>query len=284
MLKGWLLLGLYDFVKQRKLIIVSKKARVAVLTQEDSFVIPENIKLLGQMKSIELIAVVKIDTVGALVNKKSLFIKGFGLIQVGKMGLVSIFNQLLNIIYASSFFKLGLLKSLKSVSVVCDTNYKIMRDPNDEFNIDWLANLNIDLVVSFSAPCVFKTELLSLPKYGCINLHCSLLPKYAGLLPSFWTLYEKADCIGATVHKMDDKIDNGAILGQVKIPRPTAPSMFKVIKATKRAGGQLMVSVITDILEGNIEPRANKINPKDYFSWPTIEQVKAFRHNGGRLI
>ena len=103
MLKGWLLLGLYDFVKQRKLIIVSKKARVAVLTQEDSFVIPENIKLLGQMKSIELIAVVKIDTVGALVNKKSLFIKGFGLIQVGKMGLVSIFNQLLNIIDASSF-------------------------------------------------------------------------------------------------------------------------------------------------------------------------------------
>ena len=63
-------------------------------------------------------------------------------------------------------FKLGLLKSLKSVSVVCDTKYKIMRDPNDEFNIDWLANLNIDLVVSFSAPCVFKTELLSLPKYG----------------------------------------------------------------------------------------------------------------------
>ena len=52
------------------------------------------------------------------------------------MGLVSIFNQLLNIIDASSFFKLGLLKSLKSVSVVCDTKYKIIRDPNDEFNID----------------------------------------------------------------------------------------------------------------------------------------------------
>ena len=73
---------------------MSRKLRVVVLTQEDSFVIPENIKLLGQMRSIELIAVVKINTVGALENKKSLFIKGFGLIQVAKMGLVIIFNQM----------------------------------------------------------------------------------------------------------------------------------------------------------------------------------------------
>jgi len=263
---------------------MSRKLRVVVLTQEDSFVIPENIKLLGQMRSIELIAVVKINTVGALENKKSLFIKGFGLIQVAKMGLVIIFNQMLNMLDAFFTYKLGLLKSLKSVSVVCDTKYKIMKDPNDELNIDWLAKLDIDLAVSFSAPCVFKNKLLDLPKYGCINLHCSLLPKHAGVLPSFWTLYEKADFFGATVHKMDDKIDNGVILGQVVIKRPKNPSMFNVIKATKLAGGHLMVSVIRDILRENIQPQSNKVKPEDYFSWPTLEQIKAFRRNGGRLI
>jgi methionyl-tRNA formyltransferase len=193
-------------------------------------------------------------------------------------------NRLFNVIDAFFFFKLGLLKSLKSVSVCCGSQYKIMKDPNEKSNINWLAKLNVDLIVSFSAPCVFKNELLGLPKYGCINLHCSLLPKYAGLLPSFWALYDNADSIGATVHQMDDKIDNGAILGQIKIPRPAEPSMFCVIKATKRAGGHLMVSVISDILAGNSEPQANKINPKDYFSWPTIEQVKVFRNKGGRLI
>lgn len=264
--------------------MMSKKVRVAVLTQEDSFVIPENIKLLGELENLELVAVVKIDAPGSLENKKSLFIKGFGLIQVIKMGIVLIFNQALNIIDLLFFFKLGLLKSLKSVSVACDAEYKIITDPNDQSSIDWLAKLNIDLVVSFSAPCIFKSELLKLPKFGCINLHCSLLPKYAGLMPSFWTLYENSDTFGATVHKMDDKIDNGAILGQIKIPRPSEASIYNVIRDTKRAGGHLMVSVINQILSGHVKAQANNVNSEDYYSWPTVNEIKAFRRNGGRLI
>ena len=125
---------------------MSKKVRVAVLTQEDGFVIPENIKLLANMDSIELVAVVKIDASGSLVNKKTLFIKGFGLSQVIKMGLVSTFNGILNLIDSMCFYRLGLLKSLKSVAVVCDSKYKTMIDPNKKSNIDWLAKEKIDLV------------------------------------------------------------------------------------------------------------------------------------------
>lgn len=263
---------------------MEKKIRVAVLTQEDSFVIPENIKILGSQEFIELVAVVKINSAGTVENKKTLLIKGFGLIQAGKMGLVSVFNQILNITDALFLFKLGFLKSLKSVAVACNSKYKVVIDPNDKTNIDWLADLNIDLVVSYSAPCIFKKDLLKLPKLGCINLHCSLLPSYAGLLPSFWVLYEKANIFGATVHQMDDKIDNGAILGQVEIPKPSKLSMFNVIKATKQAGGHLMVSVISEILNDNSKVQPNHLESKDYYYWPTIEQIKEFRRNGGRLI
>ena len=263
---------------------MSKKIRLAVLTQEDSFAIPANIKLLDQLEFIDLISVVKLDGPGSLENQKILFMKGFGLIQVGKMGLALLFNEMLNIIDALSFFKLGLLKSLKSVSVACDSEYKTMKDPNDKSNIDWLASQKVDLVISFSAPCVFKRDLLTLPRYGCINLHCSLLPKYAGLLPSFWTLYEKAKTLGATVHKMDDKIDNGAILGQVKVSMPSDPSMFNVIRDTKLAGGHLMVSVIRDILGGNVKTQPSQVKTKDYYSWPTVDEIREFRRDGGRLI
>lgn len=263
---------------------MSKKIRVAVLTQEDSFVIPENIKLVGSMNSVELVAVVKLDVAGSLVNKKALFIKGFGLRQTIKMGLVLTFNGIFNIIDRLCFFKLGLLKSLKSVSVVCNSKYKTMIDPNEKSNIDWLAKEKIDLVISYSAPCVFKSELLSLPKFGCVNLHCSLLPKYAGLLPSFWTLYENAETIGATVHKMDDRIDNGAVLGQVRVLKPLNPSMFDVIMVTKRAGGQLMVSIIGEMVNGSAKAQINSVEEKDYYTWPTIDQIKEFRREGGRLI
>ena len=71
---------------------MAKNIRVAVLAQEDSFNIPGNIKLLGEMKTVDLVAVVKIDSKGSIVNKKDLFVKGFGLTQAGKMGFVSVFN------------------------------------------------------------------------------------------------------------------------------------------------------------------------------------------------
>lgn len=263
---------------------MSKKIRVAVLTQEDSFAIPKNIKLLNQMEYVDLTAVVKIDAAGSLGNKKTLFIKGFGLIQVGKMALVLFFNQILNFIDALFLFKLGFLKSLKSASVACNAKYKIIKDPNEKSNIEWLASQKVDLVISFSAPCVFKSQILNMPRFGCINLHCSLLPKYAGLLPSFWALFEKANIFGATVHKMDDKIDNGPILGQVKVSRPSNLSMFNVIRDTKLAGGHLMTTVIKDILAGNIKTQPSQVQNKDYYSWPTVEEIKEFRRNGGKLI
>lgn len=269
---------------RKELNIMTRKTRVVVLTQEDSFVIPKNIKLLGEMENIDLVAVIKIDAAGSLVNKKNLFIRGFGLFQVGKMGLLSLFNTIVNIIDSCFFFKLGFLKSLNSVAVACKSRYLIMSDPNDKSNIDCLKNLNIELIVSYSAPCIFKNELLELPKFGCINLHCSLLPKYAGILPSFWTLYEKSETFGVTVHKMDDKIDNGEILGQVQVSMPVRPSMYRVIIETKRVGGHLMISVINKILCGNLSVQPNNAGTKDYFSWPTIDQIKAFRREGGRLI
>ena len=163
-------------------------------------------------------------------------------------------------------------------------NYKIIQDPNCSNCVDWLSGLNVDLIVSYSAPCVFKRHLLEVPKYGCINLHCSLLPKYAGLLPSFWALYNQASSLGATVHRMDDKIDNGALLAQVEVPVPRNPTMFSVIKLTKRAGGLLMVSVINDILTDSLDEKENLVREGDYFSWPSVEQINDFRTNGGRLI
>tara|TARA_B100000780_G_scaffold278282_1_gene251295 strand:- start:19 stop:816 length:798 start_codon:yes stop_codon:yes gene_type:complete len=262
------------------------KLRVAVLAQDDSFVIPRNIRLLGDIEQVELVAVAKIDAnaKGSMVSKKMLFFQGFGVTQTAKMALLSSINTIANIFDSMCLYKLGLMKSLPAAASSCGSEYKILLDPNSPESIGWLKNLNLDLVVSFSAPCVFKAELLQLPKYGCINLHCSLLPAYAGLLPSFWTLHEKAEQLGATVHKMDDKIDNGAILGQVEVSIPPNPSMFSVIKATKWAGGLLMVSVVKEILNGTSMERPNGIEPSNYYTWPTVQQIKAFRLGGGKLI
>ena len=260
--------------------------KIAVLCQDDVFVIPRNIKILSNLQNIDIVSIVNINSAGSLTNKKIFFLKGFGFYQFFKMGLLSIFYKLIDAIDSLSLYKLKFYRSLNSSAASCNALYKQIDNPNDPIFLKWLKNQKLDLVVSYSAPCVFEKELLEIPKYGCINLHCSLLPSYAGLLPSFWTLYEKSKTIGATVHLMDSKIDNGKILSQIKVNLPLNPSMFSVINATKAEGGKLMASVVESI-KSNSELPENLINEKltpSYYSWPTIEQLKDFRSKGGRLI
>lgn len=260
------------------------KIKVAVLTQEDSFVIPKNISLLSNIKEIDLCLVCRIDSSGSLHKKKMLFIKGFGIMQACKMGLLIIINKILDFFDSIFFYKLNFLRSLKSAANFSKAEYKTIDDPNSIFFMNSLKEKKIDLIVSFSAPSIFNNDLLKIPLYGCINLHCSLLPKYAGLLPSFWSLYKDEKSFGATVHRMDTKIDNGSILGQVTIATPKNPTMFKIIKETKIAGGNLMVSIIKDIIKSKIIDKPNNTNPENYYSWPTVNQIKLFKKNGGRLI
>ena len=183
------------------------------------------------------------------------------------------------------FFSLPVTTSLQCAAVRCGADYAVTNDPNSNEFVASIKENNIDLIVSFSAPVVFRTALLEAPTHGCINLHCSLLPRYAGLLPSFWTLYEGESVFGATVHMMDSKIDNGAILGQVSIDlSDRRSSMFSVIKATKAVGGQLMKDVVGQIAAGTVDLKPNKASDSDYRGWPDVSDMRAFRKRGGRLI
>jgi methionyl-tRNA formyltransferase len=130
---------------------------------------------------------------------------------------------------------------------------------------------------------MFFQSLLTLPRHGCINLHCSLLPRYAGLLPSFWVLYHHERQTGATVHYMDTRIDNGGILGQEVVPIEAGATMLDVIRTTKRVGGDLMVRVVQGIAAGAVSVKENREADGSYFGWPTIEQMRQFRRQGGRL-
>jgi len=265
--------------------IENKTFRIAILSQDDSFVIPKNILKLNKIKFIEIVLVVSLDTKGSLVNKKTLFIKGFGIVQSIKMaiiiGIEKFIDRLDALFQYSKYFK---PRSLISSAKRCGALHLKIENPNDVSFLNTIKKMHLDLIVSFSAPSVFKNELLNIPKSGCINLHCSLLPKYAGLLPSFWTLYENQNTIGASVHYMDDRIDNGQILGQVKVETPKKPSMFKIIKLTKDIGGDLMCDVIRSFYNQNLRPKQNKVNEGSYFTWPSIEQIRKFRNRGGRLI
>lgn len=251
--------------------------KIFVITQEDSLVIPKNMQLLADSDFIDVAGACIIRSKNALSEKKGLFIRNFGMWQVAKMGLILFGDKIQNFI--DLLFLSKLLKNKKSVKSFCRYNalpYFVEKDINNIKFLEKLRELDLDLIVSFSAPSIFKSELLNIPKKGCINLHCSLLPKYSGILPSFWTLFNDEKETGATVHYMDDQIDNGDILGQKSVEILSTDSMFDIIRRTKKVGGILMVNVIYDIMTDKFQLIQNNIDHDRYYSWPTESDFRRF--------
>lgn len=91
-------------------------------------------------------------------------------------------------------------------------------DVNDASVIDMLAGFNPDLLISAAYPQILSKELLSLPRLGGVNFHPSLLPRYRGAHPHFWSIAKGEKVSGLSAHFMTDKIDDGDIVAQVEYP------------------------------------------------------------------
>ena len=97
-------------------------------------------------------------------------------------------------------------------------------DINSTASLDFLKALQADLLLSAHFNQLLKREVLGLPKYGCLNIHPSLLPAFKGVDPAFYALLKQVRETGVTVHKQDEQFDHGEILEQSKLsirPRDT---------------------------------------------------------------
>lgn len=88
----------------------------------------------------------------------------------------------------------------------------------DPLFLEEIKNFFPDLIVVCSYGKIFPKELLDIPKYGCWNIHASLLPKYRGASPINWAILEGEKETGITIMLMDEGLDTGPILLQKKIP------------------------------------------------------------------
>lgn len=78
--------------------------------------------------------------------------------------------------------------------------------------LDRLRELNPDLIVVIAFGQILRKEVLDLPKYGCVNVHVSLLPKYRGAAPMNWAIINGEEKTGVTTMFMDEGLDTGDII------------------------------------------------------------------------
>ncbi len=262
---------------------MDNKLRVVVMTQADRFFIPKNIDMAAQV--CELLEIVEVNCKSAMENRLSDYYKWFGPLQCAKMGAVTAAREAERIADRLSGYRLfGGCCSVEDVARKNGVSHLVITDSNAPAYVRHIRQLAPDLIVSYSAPQIIKPELLSVPKYGVINVHGALLPDYRGCLPSFWYLYHGEKTGGATVHFMSEKLDDGDIIEQGSVDLTGCDSMFELMKKTKALGGELMVKAIRDIAAGTLERRKNETEKGSYFTWPTVEQAREFRDRGKRLI
>lgn len=126
--------------------------------------------------------------------------------------------------------------------------------------VELLHELQPELIVVAAFGQFLSKEILELPKYGCINVHASLLPKYRGAAPIQYAIIKGEKESGVTIMQMDIGMDTGAMLDKVVVPIEENTTMGELHDALREQGAALLLQVIDKIAAGTAvaEPQDNE--------------------------
>ena len=129
------------------------------------------------------------------------------------------------------------------------TVYQPQKIKTPEF-VELLHELQPELIVVAAFGQFLSKEILELPKYGCINVHASLLPKYRGAAPIQYAIIKGEKESGVTIMQMDIGMDTGAMLDKVVVPIAENTTMGELHDALREQGAALLLQVIDKIATG----------------------------------
>ncbi len=124
---------------------------------------------------------------------------------------------------------------------------------NPEF-ISSLAVLTPDVIVVAAYGQILPPSILELPKFGCVNVHASLLPKYRGAAPIQWAIIDNEPQTGVTIMRMAAGLDTGDILTMKATAIDSNETGEELHDRLALLGADLLVSTLPDYCAGAIQP------------------------------
>jgi methionyl-tRNA formyltransferase len=124
----------------------------------------------------------------------------------------------------------------------------------DEAFYKELLSIAPEFIVVVAYGKILPKEILSIPKYGCINVHASLLPKYRGAAPIQWALINGDKITGITTILMDEGLDTGDILLQSEIEIKDSDNFETLSKRLSELGADILIKTLSGIRTGSIKP------------------------------
>jgi len=107
---------------------------------------------------------------------------------------------------------------------------------------------------------ILPPEVLSLPKFGCLNVHPSLLPRHRGPSPVVNAILDGDETTGVTIMLLDAGLDSGPILAQREMPILPEDTTGSLTDKLAQLGAALLVDILPEWLEGKIKPQPQEEN------------------------
>jgi methionyl-tRNA formyltransferase len=132
-----------------------------------------------------------------------------------------------------------------------------------------IAALEPDFIVVASFGVILRRDLLDIPKFGCVNLHASLLPKYRGMSPIQTAILAGEERTGCTTMMMDEGVDTGDMLLAESIEIAAEDTAGSLERKLAELGAPLVVETLRGLREGRITPR-----PQDHDGATHTKRIK----------
>lgn len=156
-------------------------------------------------------------------------------------------------------------------------------DVNSESFRKMLRDLGVEFIVSISGTQLYKKDLRAQTPFGIVNCHGALLPKYRGLMPSFWTLANGETWGGSSVHFVDRKLDNGPIVVQKRYRIWPHDTLEDIMARSKDLAAEAIIECVHLVEAGEPPLTPNPESEMTHFAMPTAEDVARFKKHGHRF-
>ncbi|MBN1474286.1 MAG: hypothetical protein JW914_06700 [Syntrophaceae bacterium] len=152
-------------------------------------------------------------------------------------------------------------QALISMSRQMSVPYFLLQRGKNNNLPSFVQGLKPDIICVVSMSQLLPKEVFSIPKYGTINFHPALLPKYRGPKPIFWQYYFMEPESGATIHYIDEGEDTGDIIKQKSIPIFLGMKSGELVNEITIIGAALMAEALDEISKGTVQSVPQKHLP-----------------------
>lgn len=195
-----------------------------------------------------------------------------------------LFNHLISPLKQSAKHKQS-YKTFEGFAPFLNSEIREVNHINSPEIIEDLKALAPDLIVSIRYGGILKDNVINIPSKGVINLHSGILPKYKGVMATFWALKNKDNEVGTTLHTIDDgSIDTGKIIKISRLKVMEERSYLGHVLELYKQGALDILTAIKTLEDGLTLSCHPQDNSQSYFTFPTAIECDDFEKDGFTIV